>query len=80
MYNKLYDLTRSSVDPATMSLMVRGLLWGIAPLVVFFGIDTETWNNFVELFVKAVAATVAAVALWMTVYGAIRKVIMRFGK
>lgn len=72
-------LLGSSVDPAKLSLTIKGILLGIVavvtPLLIAAGYDVASvdLNGLVEAIINGVQAIVLAVSALMTVWGAIRK-------
>ena len=74
MFNLLYSITRSSIDPTKLSLTVKGLLASLIPLAtMFFGINVTDAQSLSDAIVQLVfdAATVYATAA--TVMGLFRK-------
>ena len=76
----------SSVDPEKLATTVRGHLLGIIPVVILdsglFGVtlDISELDNLVEVIASAITAIGLAISSVMVVYGAIRKIIMKFKK
>lgn len=82
--NGLFILTRSSNDPAAMSLTVRGaLVWAvaiiiqIAPVACTLGhvcIDTTQLNPLVDAITSFVKGGLELVAYGMMIVGIVRKI------
>lgn len=75
MHTFLAKLFTSSQDPTKISLMVKGLLMAMAPiLMVVFGLTEADFNGIVDALVKLVFVATSLVAAIQVAYGAIRKV------
>lgn len=75
MYQLLVKLFPSSVNPAQISLTIRGLAVYIIPLMIwYFQIDESTASELFNGFVKVIDAVSAVVATCMVLIGLIRKI------
>lgn len=80
----MHKLLGSSQNPEQLAMTIKGLLIGVAPLVVAIaaGFDIELgeagWNNFVEAIYNVVVAGGVLVGAVATAWGLIRKGITAF--
>ncbi len=87
MKDLLYSITRSSADPAAMSLAVRGLLVGFVPIIMSLApiacsiiaalcFDLSVVNPLIDAIVKVVEGLLTVVAGVMFIWGVIRKMFL----
>jgi len=76
----------SSVDPSKLSLTVKGILVGIVPVAIllakFKGVELAEGDlqPFIDSVGNVILMTGAALSAVWTIYGAARKLWVRFGK
>ena len=81
-----YPIVSSSVDPKKISLLIKGFLLGLIPVITLLsglaGIDLEpgALNDLIENIVQVVYAASSAFAFVLMAYGGIRKVITKVNK
>lgn len=75
----MHKLLGSSVDANKLAMTVKGILIGIAPVIIALaaGFDIEIgeagWNNFVEAIYNVVVAGGVLVGAVTTAWGLVRK-------
>jgi len=75
MYSFLVKLFPSSVNPAQISLTVRGLAVYIIPLLIwYFQIDEATASQLFNGFIKFIDTASALIATGMVLFGLLRKI------
>lgn len=75
MENKLIPwLIRSSEDPKKISLSVKGILLGIAPVaVILFGWNSADINSLVGAIAIVVEMTFGTISAFFVLWGLLRK-------
>ena len=76
----------SSVDPAKLSLTIKGILIGLVPVIIIIakGFDVDLNNDELNQTIEAIVAVIVNIGLFsssvMFAFGLIRKVVNKFKK
>ena len=77
---------KSSADPEKTARTVKGMLWGVVPVLILVGpivgidVPEGEWKTFIEAIANAAKASMGAVAAIMTLYGPGRKILRTITK
>lgn len=73
-----YPVLGSSVNPAQLSLLIKGVLGLVATILVGFGVSQVELDGLIDQIVNFVLLASQLVTLGMVIWGGVRKVINQF--